>query len=117
MPKRRFPRSPPPQPPTNIHYPTPRVAKVTSEGELHVTGDGQIVIDEPLKRTRALLIRSVDAIIVEFGTNDPPCPPCAGEAPDEVRWEVIERRRELFLKITWHVNSARTIIWKIFEVD
>jgi len=82
-----------------------------------VTGHGEVVIDEELKRSRALLVHSEEAVYVGFKEDEHCAPPCAGGRPDELRWELIERRRQLFLKIHWHVNSARTIIWKIYEVD
>ena len=82
-----------------------------------VTGRGHVTIDEPLKRSRALLVHSEEAVLVEFDPNEPPPPPCAGEAPDELKWEAVEVRHQLFLRISWRVNTARTIIWKVFEVD
>jgi hypothetical protein len=90
---------------------------VVNEGSMLVTGKGHVTLDEPLKRSRALLIGSEDAVLVEFDPTEPPPPPCAGAAPDELKWEAVELRRQLFLRITWRVNTARTIIWKIFEVD
>jgi|SRR5579863_1260889 len=98
------------------HYPHHDL-KVLQEGEMTVTGRGHATLDEPLRRSRALLVRSEEAVLVEFKPDDEPCPPCAGEAPDELEWEVIEKRRQLFLRIKWRVNCARTIIWKIYEVD
>ena len=91
--------------------------RILQEGELLVTGDGEVTLDEALRRSRALLIHSEEAIFVAFKKDETPCPPCAGGQPDELEWEVFERRRQLFLKIKWHVNSARTIVWCIYEVD
>lgn len=96
------------------HHHEPRII---DEGELLVTGSGEVILEQPLRRSRALLIHSEEAVIVYFSPDDDPCPPCAGEAPDELEWMAIERRREIFLKICWRVNCARTIIWKVFEVD
>lgn len=90
---------------------------VIEEGEALVTGEGEIILETPIRRSRAVLIHSEEAVTVYFSPDDDPCPPCAGADPDELEWEVIERRRELFLKIFWRVNCARTIIWKIYEVD
>lgn len=108
MPRRRHRKSDP-------HYPAP-VLKVVEEGELLVTGRGEAIVDVPLRRTRALLVKSEEAVQVYF-KPDEDCPPCAGEAPDDLDWDVVERERQLFLRFCWRVNCARTIIWKIFEVD
>ena len=114
MPKRRR-HNPSPPSFTDPHHPRHHL-KVIDEGELLVTARGDVILDVPLKRSRALLVRSEEAVSVAF-KPDEHCPPCAGAAPDELGWEVVELRRELFLKIWWRVSSARTIIWKVFEVD
>jgi hypothetical protein len=114
MPRRRQPNRPPPI--VDDRHPRHDL-RIIDEGELLVTNRGDVVLDVPLRRSRALLVRSEEAVLVEFKRDDEPCPPCAGEGPDELGWEVVERRRDLFLKIWWRVNCARTIVWKIFEVD
>jgi hypothetical protein len=100
-----------------IRYPDHSQERTLLEGEMTVTGTGYVTIDEPLKRSRALLVHSEEAIMVRFKEASSPCPPCADGVPDSVDWEIVERRRELKLKIKWHVACARSICWKIFEVD
>lgn len=94
--------------------------KVFAEGDLLVTGTGEVIIDEVLPRSRALLVSGDDYITVVFDPNDPAPPPCAGGAEDELDWELFIRKHhhahageELKLKITWTVQTARTIKWKI----
>ena len=101
--------------------------KAYASGELLVTGCGEVVIDESLPRSRALMVQPELYIHVEFDPNEAPPPPCAGGLLDELEWELFFKRdhghghshgshsheEELKLKITWQVNSARTIIWRI----
>lgn len=91
--------------------------KVLLEGELFVTGNGEIVIEEVLP---ASFSRREEAIHVEF-VGDPECPPCAPIVPDQLRGEVFERHHcgveEIFLKITWNVSGSRTIVWRVYEID
>jgi len=99
------------------HYPHPK-QRVLGHGNLLVTGHGHVIIEERLRRSRALLVRSIEAVYVAFSADDPPCPPCSSSAPDELSWETIERHRgELYLKINWRVSCARTINWKVFEIE
>ena len=50
--------------------------KVFAEGELLVTGKGEVIIDEVLPRSRAMLVAPDEYIIVEFDPNEPAPPPC-----------------------------------------
>lgn len=97
------------------------VPKVLLEGELLVTGTGEIIIEECLKPSRALSTCAFDVINVKF-VGEPQCPPCAPFGPDELKWNVFARKKrhgseELFLRISWQVSSSRTIAWRVFEVD
>jgi hypothetical protein len=100
------------------HHPHHKRLRVLAHGELDVVGDGEVVIEEPLQRSRALLVHSEEVVSVSFEEDESPCPPCGTDEPDDLDWEVFERHRgrELFLKIRWHVNCARTITWVIYEV-
>lgn len=93
--------------------------KVLMEGELHVTGDGEVIIEEALRASRALLTHNKEAVQVVF-VGEPMCPPCAPFVPDELDWELFERRHhdveEIFLKIFWKVSCSRTIVWRVFEI-
>ncbi len=90
--------------------------RIFSDGELLVTGTGEVVVDEVLPRSRALLVQPEAYITVEFDLDEAP-PPCAGGGEDELDWELFLRKNghedELRLKISWSVNSARTILWQI----
>lgn len=102
---------------------------VLEQGELLVTGTGETIINKPLKRSRALMVRSEEAALVYFDENEPPCPPCASSEPDELEWDVFEHQLQhphecedehvgkIYLRIKWHVNCARTIKWCIFETN
>ena len=107
--------------------------KILLEGELFVTGNGEIVVEEALRMSRALLAHNQEAVSVEF-VGDPECPPCAPFVPDELQWELFESERhhhghhhhdhhdndgikEIYLKITWNVSCSRTIAWRIYEID
>lgn len=105
------------------HYRHNPRARVISEGDLHVNGQGSLTIEEPLRRSRALLVHSVEAVDVYFN-DEPTVPPCnPPHCPDELDWELVERHShrdrngELFLKITWKVGASRHIGWKIYEID
>jgi hypothetical protein len=92
--------------------------KVFASGDLLVTGIGEAVIDEVLPRSRALVVHPDVYIVVEFDPCEPSPPPCVGGTEDELDWELFLRHghgheEELKLKITWTVNSARTILWRI----
>lgn len=102
--------------------------KVLASGELLVTGNGEVVIDEVLPRTRAILVQPELYIFVEFDPNESCPPPCAGGGEDELDWELFfkqvhpehrhrgrhgKEEEELRLKICWHVQTARTIVWRI----
>ena len=101
--------------------------KVFAKGEMLVTDTGEVIIDEVLPRSRALLVQPEAYITVEFDPNEPPPPPCAGGLPDELDWELFFRHvhdahmhhhhpgseEELKLKICWRVSTARTVIWQI----
>jgi hypothetical protein len=93
--------------------------RIILEGELFVTDRGYVVIEEPLRRCRPLLIHAEEAVLVRFKPDEHVCPPCAPIVPDELEWEAFEREPlgELFLKIRWRVSCARTIEWYVFEVD
>ena len=90
--------------------------RIFSRGDLLVTGQGEVVVDEVLPRSRALLFQPEEYITVEFDPNEVP-PPCTGGGEDELDWKLFLRKvrhdDELRLKISWSVNSARTILWQI----
>jgi hypothetical protein len=101
--------------------------KVLSKGEMLVTDTGEVVIDEVIPRSRAMLVAPENYISVEFDPNEPPPPPCAGGLEDELDWELFMKQHhdhhvlphhprheeELKLKIVWRVQTARTVIWQI----
>jgi hypothetical protein len=98
--------------------------KIFAKGELFVTRSGEVIVDEILPKSRALLVQPDSYISVEFDPNQPPPPPCAGGLIDELDWELFVRRvegshhfgrpeEELRLKICWQVQTARTILWSI----
>jgi hypothetical protein len=95
--------------------------KVFAAGELVVTDTGEVVIEETLPRSRALLVQPENYITVEFDSSEPPPPPCAGGGVDELDWELFMHRthhvggheEELKMKIFWSVQTARTIKWRI----
>jgi hypothetical protein len=101
------------------HHPHHKQPKIVAKGELLVTGADSVVIEEELRRSRALLVHSEEVVMVRFKEDEPPCPPCNSQEPDDLDWEVFERRhgRELFLRIKWRVLCARTVIWEIYEVE
>lgn len=94
---------------------------VIAAGELLVTaGDGEAIIDEVMPHSPELLRHPSKYVTVEFDPCEPPPPPCAGnDLVDEIRWELIIVRNhhhhgeELRLRIDWHVNESRTIIWSV----
>lgn len=101
-------------------------SKVIASGTLLVTDQGEVVIDEAIPKSRAMLLQPDQYVIVEFDPNEPPPPPCGGDLPDEVDWELFfkhvhdthltkERAEQLHLKIEWRVSSARTVVWKVLD--
>lgn len=101
--------------------------KVFAKGELLVSDCGEVVIDEIVPKSRALLVQPEAYVVVEFDPHEPPPPPCAGGLQDECDWELFFKHihdahghhhhqgheEELKLKISWRVQTARTIIWQI----
>jgi hypothetical protein len=99
--------------------------RVFAMGSLDVTDTGEVIIDEVLPKSRAMLSDPDSFIFVEFDPAQPPPPPCAGGLPDECDWELFfrhihdthldphEKAEELKLKIEWRVSTTRTIIWQI----
>ena len=101
---------------------------VLAAGELLVTDDGEIVVDEVLPRNQELLHCPDKFVSVEFAVDDCTPPPCAGDGePEELKWELFFKKHdhaghgrnhehhedELKLRITWHVSGARTIKWMV----
>ena len=94
-------------------------------GALHVTGEGEVVIDEVVPVNKALLQDPEAYITVQFDPNQPAPPPCPGGLPDEVDWELFfqhihdpglipgQPREQLKLKVLWRVQSDRTVLWQI----
>lgn len=105
------------------HYPGLHFGRRLNRGELLVTGHGHIVVKEPIRLSRALLVRSKEVVRVEFAPRDQSCVPCNPTLPDELDWDIVEEHEHkqrhpiAFLRITWHVHSARTILWEIFDVE
>ena len=99
--------------------------KIFARGELLVTSTGEAIVDEVLPRS---VLDSPDIFInVEFDPNEP-CPPCAGDTTDDtLDWELfirtvherfhLKKEEELRLKIVWNVNTARTILWRIYVAE
>lgn len=103
--------------------------KIYAAGELLVTGHGEVVIDEVVPKSRALLVHPTQFIHVKFDPQEQLPPPCAGDvSPDEVHWDLFllpmnhgggghhghhGTEEELRLKIKWKVQTARTILWEI----
>lgn len=100
------------------HHHKPKV-KVLMEGKLFVTGEGEVIIEEALRVSRALLTHSHEAVVVDF-VGEPDCHPCVPLVPDELDWKLFERMhhgfKEIFLKIFWRVSSSRVIAWRVFEI-
>lgn len=98
---------------------------VFAQGSLHVTGEGEVVIDEVLPADKSLLKDPEAYITVQFDPTQPAPPPCPGGLPDEVDWELFfthihdtgliggKKREQLKLKILWRVQSDRTVLWTI----
>ena len=99
--------------------------QVFAQGSLHVTGEGEVVIDEVLPADKSLLKDPEAYITVQFDPNQPAPPPCPGGLPDEVDWELFfthihdtglipgGKREQLKLKVLWRVSSDRTVLWQI----
>jgi|SRR5579885_998809 len=98
---------------------------VFAQGILHVTGEGEVVIDEVLPADKSLLKDPEAYITVQFDPNQPAPPPCPGGLPDEVDWELFfthvhdvglhrgKKREQLKLKVLWRVQSDRAVLWTI----
>ena len=110
------------------HHKHPHI--VLAAGELLVTDDGEVVVDEILPKNADLLSNPERYVTVEFALDDCSPPPCAGDGePEELKWELFFKKHdhhgrghgkghehhedELKLKITWHVSGARTIKWMV----
>lgn len=120
MPRYRFPTNE-----GNRHYPQQPSLNVLDQGELVVTGEGQVVIENGgVVPNRALRICSPDGAFVAWKESEPPCPPCNPNYPDELSWDVVERvtgggkkkHTKVFLRIKWRVACTRTITWVIYSV-
>lgn len=105
-------------------------------GEVLATGEGEIVLEEPLEKSRMLLKRPEDVVDVYFKEEEHHHhPSCVPHEPDICDWEIISRhvpthvhmggrsrhndflkfegRAELFLRIMWRVSSPRMIVFHI----
>lgn len=89
-------------------------------GELIVTNEGEVLIDEEMPLSPELLRHPHKYVTVEFDPHRHLPPPCSGnDFPDQIRWELIivrhptRCREELRLRIEWHVNGARAIKWSV----
>lgn len=100
--------------------------KVIASGTLLVTGQGEVVIDEAIPKSRAMLVQPDLYVSVGFDPNDPAPPPCVGGLPDECDWELFfrhihdthltkEKAEELHLKIEWRVATSRTVVWQVLD--
>lgn len=96
--------------------------ELVAEGELLVSGHGEITLDETLHPSR-LLRNPTEAVVVRFGDH-PKHTPCVPHHhhPDEVDFEVRTRQHphrghELCLFIRWRVSQPRKVIWQVYEVD
>jgi hypothetical protein len=100
--------------------------RVIASGTLMVTGTGEVVIDESIPKSRAMLVQPDLYVTVQFDPSEPPPPPCAGGLPDEVDWELFfkhihdthltkEKAEQLKLKIEWRVSAARTVVWQVLD--
>jgi len=76
---------------------------VVTAGELFVTREGCVTLTKPFY--------NVKGIHVAF--KPPHNHPCVPGHKDYLSYELVERRRALFLKLTWRVSSPRTIVWSV----
>ena len=101
---------------------TKKHVHVVVEGDMLVTGEGEVVIEDALPQDKKFLHKPEKYVTVEF--EDASSPPCAGGSePDTLSWELVDECEcecddfdcecEVFLKISWHVNTARTIKWVV----
>ncbi len=98
------------------HQPMP-----TFGGELIVTNEGGVVIEEAMPQSSELYLCSHKYVTVEFDTHHHShSTPCAGHnKPDELRWCLVIVRHpkhgneEIRLKIDWSVSGVRAIKWSV----
>jgi len=85
--------------------------RVLAEGDMLVTGRGEIVLDETIPYDPELTVS------VDF--DEEQIPPCVGVSDHDVLdWEMALTHHaghgDVFkLKINWHVSSARVVSWRV----
>jgi hypothetical protein len=75
-------------------------------GDLTVSGDDAIRIHLERGRPDKLDVNFVDE-------QDAPIP-CSPTFTDEVKAELIDSNRRVYLMIDWTVSSTRKIVWKLY---
>ena len=97
-------------------------------GDFRVVGEGETVIDRPLKRSRGFLSNIEERIKVEFASGEPECPPCVPHEHDQLSWDIVSLhsrshiehchcgKEEMYVKVKWHVAGSRTVLWSIRDV-
>ena len=100
---------------------------------LAVEGTGEVIVEEPLQKTRMMLTRSKEIVHVSFNENEHHVPSCLPCEPDVVEWEIVpfahiderhfheeherfvrpKHAEELYLRIMWRCSCPRTIQWQV----
>lgn len=103
------------------HHRQPAPPVSSFGGELIVTNEGAVIIEEALPHIPELFTHPNKYVKVEFDHHHHShSTPCAGHnAPDELRWNLVIVRNhrhggeELRLRINWHVTGVRAIKWSV----
>lgn len=75
-------------------------------GKLFVSGRGQLEFSFKKKPGNV-------SIHFENECDPTPCNPCDPGVEDYLAWDLEKHRRHYVLNISWDVETARTIVWKV----
>lgn len=84
---------------------------LVAKGELLVTDEGEVIIEEPLGHQPAVFWTQVELVPEQCSTL------CGSHPIDHVYSKLEEHKGELKLVIRWMVGSCRTILWWIHRRD